>query len=81
MEVTRPDGASGAIAIEVQARDESGLRQAAPFVIEVGGREVSGYLRCETLAEMCRGILPPEPGDLLLVEVMIEDYVGNAAFR
>ncbi|MBE1296221.1 MAG: hypothetical protein GJ678_08255 [Rhodobacteraceae bacterium] len=81
VEVTRPDGASGAIAIEVQARDESGLRQAAPFVIEVGGREVSGYLRCETLAEMCRGILPPEPGDLLLVEVMIEDYVGNAAFR
>ena len=79
--LSRPDGGAGGIEIEVQARDASGLRQAAPFVIEIGGREVSGYLRCDTLAETCRAVLPPEPGDLFLVEVMIEDYVGNAAFR
>jgi hypothetical protein len=79
--LSRPDGDAGGIQIEVRARDGSGLRQAASFVIEIAGREVSGYLRCDTAAETCRGVLPPEPGDLFLVEVMIEDYVGNAAFR
>ncbi len=83
LEVTlaRPDGEAGGIQIEAQASDASGLRQAAPFVIEIGGREVSGFLRCDTVAEMCRAVLPPEPGELFLVEVMIEDYVGNMAFR
>ena len=40
-----------------------------------------GFLRCDSAAGVCREALPPEPGELALVEVTVEDYAGNAAKR
>ncbi|WP_297975570.1 FecR domain-containing protein [uncultured Amaricoccus sp.] len=77
----RPGGPAGPIEIVVEARDASGLRQAAPFVLSVGGVERRGFLRCDDTAGVCRETLPPEPGALVLVEVTVEDYAGNAARR
>lgn len=78
--IRRPDGPAGPIEVVVEARDGSGLRQAAPFVATVGGVERRGFLRCDA-AGLCRETLPPEPGALRLVEVEVEDYAGNAAKR
>jgi hypothetical protein len=75
----RPDGEAGPIEVAVEARDGSGLRQAAPFILSVGGTERRGFLRCD--GGWCRETLPPEPGELRLVEVIVEDYAGNAAKR
>ena len=74
----RPDGASGPIEIEVGARDPSGLRQTARYVLSVGGAERTGFLRCDAAANVCRDVLPPEAGELALIEVVVEDYAGNA---
>ena len=63
----------------VEASDGSGLRQAAPFILTVGGVERRGFLRCDGVAGTCRETLPPEPGALALVEVAVEDYAGNVA--
>ena len=81
VELGRPQGDSGPIEIDVQARDASGLRQAAPFVISVDGAEIEGFLRCDSVSGMCRAVLPPEAGELELVELIIEDYAGNTAFE
>ena len=78
---SRPDGDGGPIEIVVEARDGSGLRQAAPFILTVGGTERRGFLRCDSAAGTCRETLPPEPGALALVEVAVEDYAGNVAKR
>jgi hypothetical protein len=75
----RPQGEAGPIEIMVEARDGSGLRQAAAFVLTVGGLERRGFLRCDGGAGSCRETLPPEPGALALVEVAVEDYAGNVA--
>ena len=77
----RPSGASGPIVIAAEASDASGLRQAASYVIEVGGIEREGWLRCDNATGLCTATLPAEPGDLRLVEIVIEDYAGNAAFN
>ena len=77
----RPDGEAGPIEIVVEARDGSGLRQAAPYILTIGGTERRGFLRCDSLAGACRETLPPEPGALALVEVSVEDYAGNVAKR
>ncbi|MCE8008378.1 FecR domain-containing protein [Aestuariivita sp.] len=79
--LARPDGAGGAIEIAVEAQDQSGLRQAASYVISVGGTERTGYLKCDAQAGLCRATLPAELGDLRLVELAVEDYAGNIAFR
>ncbi len=81
VELGRPQGESGPIEIDVQARDVSGLRQAAPFVISVDGVEIEGFLRCDSVSGMCRAVLPPEVGELELVELIVEDYAGNTAFE
>jgi len=80
-EVGRPDGANGPIVITVKAEDASGLRQAAPYILTIGGVERRGFLRCDGAAGECRETLPAEPGALKLVEVTVEDYAGNAARR
>ncbi|WP_186766414.1 FecR domain-containing protein [Phaeobacter marinintestinus] len=80
VDLGRPQGDTGPIELLVEASDESGLRQAAPFVISIDGLEVDGFLRCDTESGVCRGSLPPEAGDLELIELIIEDYAGNAAF-
>jgi hypothetical protein len=77
----RPQGDGGAIELLVEARDASGLRQAAPYVVTVGGVERQGFLRCDSNSGFCRASLPPEKGRLELVEVGIEDYAGNVAFN
>ena len=77
----RPAGAAGPIEVRVEARDASGIRQAAPFILRVGGVERRGFLRCDGATGICRETLPPEPGALALVEVTVEDYAGNAAKR
>lgn len=81
VDLSRPQGANGPIELEVVAQDESGLRQAAPFVIAIDGYEIEGFLRCDSASGVCRASLPPEPGDLDLIELIIEDYAGNAAFN
>jgi uncharacterized protein YfaP (DUF2135 family) len=77
----RPQGDAGPIEILVEARDPAGIRQAAPFVLTVGGAERRGFLRCDAAAGTCRETLPAEPGALALVEVTVEDYAGNRAVR
>jgi hypothetical protein len=77
----RPQGASGPISLIVQASDASGIVQAAPFVVSVGGIELDGFLRCDSATGLCRGTIPAQEGDLRLIELMIEDYAGNAAFK
>jgi len=47
----------------------------------IGDRERDGFLRCDTTSGMCRATLPAEPGELELVEVIIEDYAGNEAIE
>ena len=79
--IARPEGATGPIELRVEARDASGLRQAAPFVATVGGTERRGFLRCDGVAGLCRETLPPEPGAVTLVEVTVEDYAGNVSTR
>jgi hypothetical protein len=79
--VGRPEGDGGPIEIVVEASDASGLRQAAPFVLTVGGVERRGFLRCDGASGTCRETLPPEPGALALLEVEVEDYAGNVARR
>ena len=81
VELGRSEGPGGPIEIVAEAGDASGLRQAAPFVIAIDGREVEGFLRCDSTAGICRASLPPEPGALELIELIIEDYAGNAAFE
>lgn len=75
----RPAGAAGPIEITVAAQDPSGLRQVARYALTVGGVTRRGFLRCDSAAGVCRETLPPEPGALKLVEVVVEDYAGNTA--
>ncbi|OWU70597.1 hypothetical protein ATO3_20290 [Marinibacterium profundimaris] len=81
VELGRPSGPDGPIELIVMARDASGLVQAAPFLIAIGGAEREGFLRCDSETGTCRASLPAEPGALELIEVVIEDYAGNAAFE
>ena len=77
----RPSGEGGPIQIEVEARDASGLRQAAEYLLSIGDSERSGFLRCDVTSGICRASLPPEAGEVRLIEVVIEDYAGNLAYR
>jgi hypothetical protein len=83
--VSRPAGRSGPVRIEATARDASGIRQAATYVGDINGGERDGFLRCDSPPSsdvaLCTASLPPEPGDAQLIELVIEDYAGNAAFN
>ena len=81
VELGRPSGGDGPIELVVRASDASGLVQAAPFIIAIGGAERQGFLRCDSETGTCRASLPAEPGNLELIELVIEDYAGNAAFE
>jgi len=70
------------VQVEVQARDESGLRQLAPVRLRVAGVEHRGFLELGgtpgTYAATV--LLPPDAaGPAELREVEIEDYAGNKA--
>ncbi|MCP4824370.1 MAG: FecR domain-containing protein [Shimia sp.] len=79
--MTRPQGEDGPVEIVVAAQDVSGLRQAAPFLVEVGDEEFEGYLRCDSARGICRASLPPTPGKMRLIEVVVQDYAGNEVIR
>ncbi|SFK53746.1 FecR family protein [Shimia haliotis] len=80
-ELLRPEGEDGPIELIVTASDAGGLRQAAPYLVEVGDREFEGYMRCDNRAGLCRANLPATAGDMRLIEVVVLDYAGNEAFR
>ena len=80
-EVTRAEGNAGPITIEVAATDPSGLRKSATYLLEIGGAERDGFLRCDSAIGICRASLPPETGQIQLIEVAVEDYAGNTAFK
>lgn len=81
VDLGRPEGTGGPIELRVQARDASGLRQAASYVLRIGDVEREGFLRCNSGQNLCSATLPAEPGALELIAVVIEDYAGNAAFE
>ena len=68
--------------IEVEARDLSGLRKAAPFRVSVGGQEFADFLELNGSTGTYRKtmLLPPGAvGRVALRDVEIEDYAGNKA--
>ncbi|WP_406648051.1 FecR domain-containing protein [Aliisedimentitalea scapharcae] len=81
VDLGRPNGANGPIELKVEATDASGLRQAASYVLRIGDVEREGFLRCNAAQNICSASLPAEPGELELVELIIEDYAGNAAYE
>lgn len=81
IELLRPQGDAGPIEIVVGATDQGGLRQAAPYLVEVGDHEFEGYLRCDNRAGLCRASLPATAGEMRLIEVVVLDYAGNEAIR
>lgn len=80
VDLRRDGGENGPIQVLVEASDASGLVQAAPFLLAIGDTEFDGFLRCDSASGLCRGTVPPAPGQLELIELTIEDYAGNAAF-
>ena len=81
VDLSRPEGRGGPIELRVEARDASGLRQAATYLIRIGDVEREGFLRCNAMQGVCSATLPPEPGALELIEVAVEDYAGNTAYE
>ncbi len=79
--MSRPQGEDGPVEIFVRAEDASGLRQAAPYLVEVGDTEFEGFLRCDSRSATCRASLPPTPGEMRLIEVVVQDYAGNEVIR
>jgi hypothetical protein len=66
--------------IEVKASDGSGLKQAAPFTVQIGGTTYSDFLRLNRSTDSYRTtVIPPQGanGRLALIEVELEDYAGN----
>jgi FecR protein/Glucodextranase, domain B len=66
--------------IEVEASDASGLKQAAPFTVQIGGTTYSDFLRLNPATGSYRTtVVPPQgaSGRLALTDVELEDYAGN----
>ena len=66
--------------IEVEASDASGLKQAAPFTVQIGGTTYSDFLRLNPATGSYRAtVVPPQgaSGRLALTDVELEDYAGN----
>jgi hypothetical protein len=66
--------------IEVTASDASGLKQAAPFTVRIGGATYSDFLRLNPASNSYRAtVVPPQDasGRLALHDVELEDYAGN----
>jgi hypothetical protein len=77
-----PGQASGgdAVTVEVVASDASGMKQAAPFTLQVGDRSLVDFLRFNRASQSYRStiVLPKEmSGRIELREVELEDYAGN----
>ena len=66
--------------IEVEASDASGLKQAAPFTVQIGGASHSDFLRLNPSTGSYRAtVVPPQgaSGRLALTDLELEDYAGN----
>jgi hypothetical protein len=69
-----------ALRIEVAAADPSGLRQAAPFTLQIGGRTERGVLELDQASGRYGATIalaPPAAGAARLTGVELEDYAGN----
>ncbi len=76
------DRASGGdtLTVNVVARDPSGMKQAAPFSLQVGDRLLSDFLRFNKSSQSYRStlVLPKDAsGPIALKDVELEDYAGN----
>jgi hypothetical protein len=68
------------VTINVVAKDASGMKQAAPFTLQVGDRSFSDFLRFNKASQSYRAtlVLPKDAsGRIALKEVELEDYAGN----
>jgi len=66
--------------IEVEASDASGLKQAAPFTVQIGRASHSDFLRLNPTTGSYRAtVVPPQgaSGRLALTDLELEDYAGN----
>jgi hypothetical protein len=66
--------------IEVEAQDVSGLKQAAPFTVQIGRTSHSDFLRLNPTTGSYRAtVVPPQgaSGRLALTDLELEDYAGN----
>ena len=74
-------GGKPVLMVEVVADDASGLAKAAPFVVVLGPRSLSGYLRYNKAAKRYQGSLViPDGGDpavARLSQVELQDDAGN----
>lgn len=79
--VTRPHASESSLLImEVVARDVSGLKQAAPYRLQVGRAVQSGFLRLNKASRSYQAIVPLPQGvknSVRLKSVELEDYAGN----
>ena len=76
------DRASGGdtVTVNVVASDTSGMKQAAPFTLQVGDRLLSDFLRFNKSSQSYRStlVLPKDAtGPIALKDVELEDYAGN----
>ena len=72
--------ASNLLIIEVAARDVAGLKQAAPYQLQVGRDVQSGFLRLNQASQSYQAITPLPQGaqnSVRLKLVELEDYAGN----
>jgi hypothetical protein len=76
------DRATGgdAVTVNIVASDASGMKQAAPFTLQVGDRSFSDFLRYNKSSQSYRAtlVLPKDAsGRIALKDVELEDYAGN----
>ena len=75
------------VSVEVVASDASGMKQAAPFTLQVGDGTVSDFLRFDPSSGSYRStfvVSEGMQGAVALEEIELEDYAGNRqryAFR
>jgi hypothetical protein len=69
-----------AVTVNVVASDTSGMKQAAPYTLQVGDRSFSDFLRFNKTSQSYRStlVLPKDAsGPIALKDVELEDYAGN----
>jgi hypothetical protein len=68
------------VSVEVVASDASGMKQAAPFTLQVGDRTVSDFLRFDPSRGSYRStfvVSEGMQGAVALKDIELEDYAGN----
>jgi hypothetical protein len=70
----------GRVTVRVRARDDSGLRSAARYVLHVGRERLEGFLRLNRASGEYQAVLPVPPtaqGPVQLRQLRLEDAHGN----